>query len=348
MSLTALRGYGAAEVERAYDRARELCYSGGVQDLMLPAMYGLWRFNLMRAHYGRARELGNELLELAQKFGDQEFLTVGHRALGSTLFYMGEFEAAGAMMTRVLDAGSSSERRVQAFRYDVVDAWVTSRGYRAWVSWLQGDDAAAVRDSDEAIATAQRLKHAFSHALSLSFAGWLHQFRGDLALVRERASAASVVSVEHGFEFWIGWNTVLLGWVTSAGGDSRSGARQMNEGLKRWQATGSELGKSYFLGLLAERHLKTGEFDEGLLVLEDAFHFVAQSGERFWETELHRVKGELLARLGRPEAEVADCFERALELAVAQGALALQRRALASQSQYRKSNDSALNKASIG
>ena len=341
VSLTALRGYGASEVERAYARARELCYSCGIQDLLLPSMYGLWRYNLMRANFSRAKELGNELLELARLYGDQEFLTVGHRALGSTLFYMGELDQARTLVTRVLDAQSDYERRVQAFRYDVVDAWVTSLGYRGWISWLQGDTQAAIRDSDEAIETAQRLQHAFSHALALSFSGWLHQFRGDVALVRERATTASAVSHEHGFEFWIGWNAVLLGWVTSESGDSRSGARQMRDGIKQWGATGSELGKSYFLALLAECHTKTGDYDEGLAVVEEAFQFAAVSGEGFWDAELYRIKGELLVRLQRDGAQVAACFERALEVAKKQGAVALQARAAASQARHLKISASA-------
>ncbi len=336
VSLTALRGYGASEVERAYGRARELCYSNGVQDLLLPSLYGLWRYNLMRANFSRAKELGNELLELARLYGDQEFLTVGHRALGSTLFYMGELAQARTLVTLVLDAQLDYERRVQAFRYDVVDAWVTSLGYRGWISWLQGDTPAAIRDSDEAIETAKRLKHAFSHALTLSFSGWLHQFRGDVALVRERASAASAVSHEHGFEFWIGWNAVLLGWVTSETGDARAGARQMRDGIKQWGATGSELGKTYYLALLAECHLKTGDYDEGLMVVEEAFQFAAVSGEGFWNAELYRVKGELLARQQRSDAEIADCFERALGVAKAQGAVTLQARVLASQARHIK------------
>ena len=348
VSLTALRGYGAAEVERAYARARELCYSCGIQDLLLPSMYGLWRYNLMRANFSRARELGQELLELARLYGDQEFLTVGHRALGSTLFYMGDLDQARTLVTRVLDAQSDYERRVQAFRYDVVDAWVTSLGYRGWISWLQGDTQAAIRDSDEAIETAQRLQHAFSHALALSFSGWLHQFRGDVALVRERATTASAVSHEHGFEFWIGWNAVLLGWVTSESGDSRSGARQMRDGIKQWGATGSELGKSYFLALLAECHTKTGDYDEGLAVVEEAFQFAAVSGEGFWDAELYRIKGELLVRLQRDSAQVAACFERALEVAKKQGAVALQARVAASQARYLKISASARDPAYQG
>jgi len=60
------------------------------------------------------------------------------------------------------------------------------------------------------------------------------------------------------------------------------------------------------------------------------------TGERFWEAELHRVKGELLAGLHRPGAEVAACFDRALGVAKTQGATALQLRAEASRAKHFK------------
>jgi predicted ATPase len=41
--LTALRGYGAPEVEQAYARASALCQQVGDQAQLVPALYGLWR-----------------------------------------------------------------------------------------------------------------------------------------------------------------------------------------------------------------------------------------------------------------------------------------------------------------
>ncbi|MFN7693351.1 MAG: adenylate/guanylate cyclase domain-containing protein [Burkholderiales bacterium] len=326
VSLTALRGYGAAEVERAYASARELCYLAEAQDLMLPSLYGLWRFYLMRAEYTKAHSLGNELLELAQRFDTQEFLAVGHRALGSSLFYMGELGLARTMMDRVLAAPVELSQRVQAFRYDVVDAWVAACSYRAWTAWLMGDEAQALRYSEEAIATARRLEHPFSRALSLSFAGWMHQFRGDLVALRASAAEAMEVSHEHGFEFWMGWNEALLGWANAIDGDPEQGAQQVADGIRRWTATGSELGKSYFLALQAQALLRAKQFDAAASVLEDALRFVAATHERFWEAELHRQLANWMEAVGRPAPEVMSCREQALEVAQSQNALALVRR----------------------
>lgn len=278
----------------------------------------------MRTAYSKAHSLGHELLELAQRFETQEFLAVGHRALGSSLFfYMGELVQARDMMDRVLALPVELSQRVQAFRYDVVDAWVAACSYRAWTAWLMGDEAQAMHFSTEAIATTRRLEHPFSRALSLSFAGWMHQFRGDLVALRESTAEAMAVSHEHGFEFW---NEALQGWANAIDGDPGVGAQQVADGIKRWTATGSELGKSYFLALQAQALLRAKQFDAAASVLEDALRFVAANHERFWEAELHRQLANWMEAVGRPAAEVLSCREQALEVAQSQEAMALVRR----------------------
>jgi class 3 adenylate cyclase/predicted ATPase/ABC-type transport system involved in cytochrome c biogenesis ATPase subunit len=326
VSLTALRGYGAEEVERAYARARELCYRINAQDLLLPSVYGLWRFHLMRADYAGAGGLSQELLQLARRFDSPEFLVVGQRALGSSLFYTGKLQAARAAMDEVLSLPADQHQRVQAFRYDVVDARVTAAAYRAWCAWLMGDDAAALRDSEQAITTARELQHPFSHALSLSFAGWMHQFRGELSALRAAAMEALVIAHEHGFEFWIGWNEALLGWARAIEGDAAGGARQVAAGIQRWMGTGSQLGRSYFMALQVQALMRAEQWDEADAVLHEGLAFVERSGERFWEADLHRQRALWLQARGGSAAEILAARERALQVANEQGALALVKR----------------------
>jgi predicted ATPase len=45
---------------------------------------------------------------------------------------------------------------------------------------------------------------------------------------------------------------------------------------------------------LAEAHLKTGQIPEGLITLAEALDRVNNTGERWHEAELYRLKGALL------------------------------------------------------
>ncbi|MGO9454928.1 MAG: hypothetical protein ACLQDV_28360, partial [Candidatus Binataceae bacterium] len=39
---------------------------------------------------------------------------------------------------------------------------------------------------------------------------------------------------------------------------------------------------------------RTGRFDEGLRTIDEAFPFIERTGQRLYEAEVHRLKGELL------------------------------------------------------
>jgi predicted ATPase len=103
----------------------------------------------------------------------------------------------------------------------------------------------------------------------------------------------------------------------------------MHQGLAAYRATGAELFRTYWLALLAEAYGTAGQVQEGLQVLDEALALVDQSGERYWEAELYRRKGELLLQSGdrgaEPGAEV--CFQQALAVARRQQAKALELRA---------------------
>jgi predicted ATPase len=106
--------------------------------------------------------------------------------------------------------------------------------------------------------------------------------------------------------------------------------------------------QAFQLALLAESLKAGGQTDEGLAVAAEALALVEATGERFYEAELHRLRGELLLRQdaggGRPSpaepasarphdpgpsglTEAEACFRRALDIARRQGAKSLELRA---------------------
>ena len=85
------KGLAAPEVLHAYARARQLCQQVGETPQLFQVLRGLWYFYLHRLELQTARELGEQLLTLAQQVGDPVLLLEAHYALGNTLNYLGEF-----------------------------------------------------------------------------------------------------------------------------------------------------------------------------------------------------------------------------------------------------------------
>ena len=79
---------------------------------------------------------------------------------------------------------------------------------------------------------------------------------------------------------------------------------------------------SILYATLAEAELARGRPDAALEALDDAVRFVERGGERFWEAEIHRLRGELL-RLSGDDTSAEVWFVRSLEVARGQGALSL-------------------------
>ena len=73
------------------------------------------------------------------------------------------------------------------------------------------------------------------------------------------------------------------------------------------------------------------KIEEGLATLDDALAKAAASGERGWDAEIHRLRGELTGRLPYPDpAKAEDSFRTALAIAHEQGTRGYELRAATS------------------
>ncbi len=334
VSLTAIHGYGAEDVRRTYSRARDLCEQVGNMGKLFQARYGLWRLRMLRAEYDIATRQGEELLELAQRQENDAFLIAAHRSLGSTLFYRGQWRPAREHVETVIRMTTGPEYGDDTLIrdiYDVVDPRVTCHSYRAWILWMQGFPDQARAESQRALDLADQFEHPFSQALARSFATWLHQFIGDVEKVVELSKAAISLSNEYGFSFWVGWGRVLQGWAEARrGADAEESITRIHEGLAFWREKGSDLGRGYFLCLLAETHLNTGGWASALDALAQSQSFADQRDERYWESERIRLKGELSRARSNDSPQAETHFRQALEIATEQDTLSLQLRAATS------------------
>jgi predicted ATPase len=72
-------------------------------------------------------------------------------------------------------------------------------------------------------------------------------------------------------------------------------------------------------------------FDEGVRTIDEAFPFIERSGQRYYEAELHRLKGELLlAQDASNAAEAEQSLRTAIEIARKQHAKSWELRATTS------------------
>jgi predicted ATPase len=220
---------------------------------------------------------------------------------------------------------------------------VTCLSYGAWTLWLLGYPDQALQWSHEALNLAQELAHPFTLALALQWASTLHRFRREEQATQKRAEAVMALAQEQGFVQRLAGGTGLRGWALAMQGARAEGIAEMRQSLATYQTIGAGLGQTQYFALLAEVYGQTGQSAAGLAIVGDALGMVDKHGERFWEAELYRLKGELLLQSGirdpqsevltpdsghstpDPEAEVSFC--QALDIARRQQAKSLELRA---------------------
>ena len=334
-ALMATKGYAAAEVEQVYARARTLCRHVGEAPSLFPVLSGLCAFYLLRAECQIAQELVEQALRLAQSLHDPGLILEAHFALGNTLLWRGEFTSARAHLEQAIALYDPQQHR--SLEFWSANPGVFCWGFLAHVLWYLGYPDQAVKASSEALTVARELSHPYSVGFALDFAAWLHTYRREGQLTRELADANIPLATEQGFAFVMVHATVLRGWALTEQGQGEEGIAQIRQGIAAYQATGAELERPYWLALLAETYGKVGQTGEGLRVLAEALAEVDTHGVHFCEAELHRLKGELLARSGATppehtsEASHAEaCFLQALAIARRQQAKSWELRAATS------------------
>jgi class 3 adenylate cyclase/predicted ATPase len=329
-ALTATRGYADPEVGDAYLQARELCRElGEAPPQLFPALHGLYRFYHVRGQLQAAREPGEQLLKMAVSVQDSGLFVEAHRALGVPLFWLGDVTRALENLEQGARLYRAQKHRSHATMFGT-DPGVVCLSYGALALWHVGHPEQAYNRSCEALALARNLSHHHSLALALVFAAWLHQFRREPRAAREHAEAAIAICSEQGFPLFMSMGTILRGWALGQEGRGEEGVAQMRRGLADLRATGAGLWQPTFLSLIAEADGRIGQARRGLEVLGEAMAIVDRNDERFYEAELHRLKGELLLSTPADPSGAERCFRIALEIAGRQRAKSLELRAACS------------------
>jgi predicted ATPase len=326
-SLLATKGQAAPEVEQTYSRARHLCHCLDDPHQLFPVVRGLWNYYFVRAELQTARALGEQLLTLAEQTQDSAMLPTAHRALGSTLFNLGAATAAQTHFAQGITLYDPDQHRSSAFLYGD-DAGVMCHMYAAWALWYLGYPTQGLAHSQEAVTLAQQSAHPFSLNFVLTLTAVFHSFRREGRPTQERAEAAMRLAKEQGFQLWVAYSAILRGWaLAQQAGQAQEGIAQIEQGLTAWRATGAEAGRSRWLALLAEAYSMSGQSEAGLTVLAEALVHVEHTGERYYEAEIHRLKGELLLQQSSSnQTEAENCFHLALEIARKQQAKSLELR----------------------
>jgi predicted ATPase len=317
-ALIAVKGHGAGEVNSTYSRARELCEQIGDTQRLSRVLAGLCAYYTARGPYTTAYEMAERALELAEERGERRLLLQARTNLGVNAYLLGRFTTARAH----LEQGISLAALQPPGESPAQDFGVTCHAYSALTLFSLGYPDKALERSRASVQVARDLNLPFSLAFALYIASHLHRYRREPEAMLAYADEGIALCKEQKFALWLGGATAQRGWALVELGRIDEGVGEIRQGMDAWLATGAEVAKPYFLALLADAERRLGRCAEGMRMLDEGLAVVEELRDKFYEAEIHRLKGELILQQhveagtsSKAEDEAEASYRQALRIA---------------------------------
>jgi class 3 adenylate cyclase/predicted ATPase len=339
-ALLSAKGYAAPETNAAFVRARELADRVEDPSERFSAYFGLWAGHLTRCEPAPMREMADRFLREATAQLECPEATVAHRVAGFTCFYFGDFARAHEHFEKALELCAQTRHADLAKRF----GWDPRAGAEiggALALWVLGRIDEALRLADRALADAESAGHAPTMGYVLTYAALLGLFRCNPEAVATYSRAfADIVSRYDLPSLWAGMSVFFQGWAKWSDGAQASSLAEMLRGIEAAREQGHILLLPSFEAALAEADASVGEIDAGLRRLNDARAEWERTEPRWYEAELHRIRGEVLLKRDLADTAVAEqSLQAALAVAQSQKARSFTLRAALSLAKLYRATD---------
>lgn len=322
------KGWASPEIESLMNRA--LVLSDKVGDIVqrVQTLYGLQSMYVVAARLEKVEYTYAEMLKLFMQ-------TQGNPPAFAALMHAG----AKLHMGHLVEAREQFERIVAVRDDKHIRDLQESQGVNylahghAWNShavWCLGYPQTALQWATAAVQLAREFAQPFNQALTITYLAMLQELRADMETFHAHAEEALVLTHEYKAPYYHAWASILAHFARAWQQTDSGSLARLRDAIRDFTETGARLRLPYYLSLLARACYKAGELEEGLAVIEQALSESLQNNERWWDTELHRLRGELMWAQGADVSDIEAAFQRAVNIAQAQQAKSLELRAATS------------------
>jgi tetratricopeptide (TPR) repeat protein len=310
-ALMASKGY-TPEVEEVYIRTLEL-FEGRQVPQLFPVLRNLASFYNFRGEFDSAARMARAILRLGEEQQDASMLVDGHLLMGANRAFLNDLRAGLEHLDKAIAIFRSDPYPAGRYRLGN-NPGVVCLTTSAFTLWMLGHPDRARQRADEALAVATELEHPLSLAYGLYHAGYLHLWRREAELVRDRAERLLRLVDEHDFPIWRALGTCLLG-AAAAMGQGEEGLAKVRQGVDLYQGLKAPpVFWPMLRALEAGVYAQAGRVTEGLAMLDEALEIATRGSGTTMVPELQLLKGDLLLALG-DGAGPESWFQRAFDLA---------------------------------
>jgi predicted ATPase len=339
------KGFGSEESKAAFLRVRELI--GGLDNPTerASAYYGAWLSSFTRAEIPQAQDTAEAFLkDVSERLGSPE-AGLAHRNYGMTRWFQGDFVGAREHAEQALTIYDRDRDRELVFKFGL-DYGISATAFLALVLWALGEVDDARRISEEAVLQAPQTEHVQTLFFVRQVTAYLEIIRGDSGRATPHLQACFDLALEHGMQLPLLAATYGLAWARWRAGLEKAEAQaaQMRDVRAQIREGHYILFDPLYAKLLADVELGAGRAESALDVVNEAISESEQTGQIWFDSELHRTRGDLLLKCGRPETAGGEAaFKAAIDIARRQQTRAFELRAVLSLAKLYQSSGRAAN-----
>jgi predicted ATPase len=335
--LMMIKGWSAPETERVFRRAQELAQACGTAEQQFSTLVGWFGIAFVGGQMGAARQRMEPTRDFIRQHPEPAFILEADHHEWSLAMSCGELEIAQHYVEHGLALFDAQLRSTRIPLYTAHHPAVCGHGWGAMLLWLRGFPDQGRRHAEKALALARELGDLASIMWALATRAQFHLLERDTQRALEMADAAIAMGEETTFFYALLTARIVKAWALQVTNPS-DGVDQIREAVKVLSESRVGLWLSFFLAVLAEAYGSKKSIEEGLQAATEGLQLVQQSGERCWEAELYRIRGELL--LKRDPSDLSGgraALESAVAVARKQCAKSLELRATTSLARLLKS-----------
>jgi predicted ATPase/DNA-binding SARP family transcriptional activator len=319
------KGWGTVELERVLDRALALCDTVGDDAQRAQTLYGLQSLYVVQARLERVHMVSDELQTLYQRSLGTAPPFAGMILAGARL-HQGRITDANAQFAQIIAAHDPDQllhlQESQGVNYAAL-AWA----WQAHALWCLGYPQQAQERGLDAVKLVQDQDQPFNQALVSAYLAMLQQLRADEAVARAHAEQALELASKYQAPYYRTWAGILVSYALALEQPDEEYIGRLRGSISEFKASSARLRLPYYLSLLAQVYGKAERAQEGLACINEALAEARTHNERWWDAELHRLRGELLLMRGADASDGEAALLRAIEIARSQQARSLELRA---------------------
>jgi serine/threonine protein kinase/tetratricopeptide (TPR) repeat protein len=328
LALRLVKGWAAPELEETFARARQLCTELNDSPALVPVLWNVALFNCLRGDLALMRQQSDTLNAKAAESGESAFLMSASHIDGVHNEFMGTVVRSVELLERARELHDPARHGEYSAMFGM-DPGMIARAMSMRSLWAAGYPDQALARGRETIALSHSQRQPVTLVFALLITEGLHLYRGEAAEAIALGDEVEAMALEYEFAQELQWGRAFQGAAYSLVGEVDRGVEQLQASIDGQSALRSRLVRSMWLSLLAEAMWRVGRIDDGLRVVSDGFAYAETAPEGGYVHELHRIRGQLLARANRMD-EAEGSLREALAYANNRGAKSFELRAATS------------------